>query len=217
VSVTYQNSGTTTWTSSGNYHLGSQDPQDNSLWLGTNRVYLPTGTSVAPGQSVTFTFTVTAPAQSGSYPFQWRMVQDGVQWFGDYTPLTNVSVTGGSAPAPTPGNSATFVSQSVPSSMVAGQTYSVSVTYQNSGTTTWTSGGNYHLGSQDPQDNSLWLGTNRVYLPTGTSVAPGQSVTFTFTVTAPAQSGSYPFQWRMVQDGVQWFGDYTPITNVSVG
>jgi hypothetical protein len=115
-------------------------------------------------------------------------------------------------------NSSTFVSQSVPSSMVAGQTYSVSVTYQNTGTTTWTSAAAYHLGTQDPSDNTTWLtgGGNRLLLPPGTSVAPGQSVTFTFNVKAPAKAGTYPMQWRTVQDGVQWFGAFTPIVNVSV-
>jgi hypothetical protein len=116
-------------------------------------------------------------------------------------------------------NASAFISQSVPSSMVAGQTYSVSVTYQNTGTTTWTSAAAYHLGSQDPQDNTTWalpVGGGRVLLPAGTSVAPGQSVTFTFNVKAPAKAGTYPIQWRVVQDGVQWFGAFTPIVNVSV-
>ncbi|MDO8682740.1 MAG: glycosyl hydrolase, partial [Armatimonadota bacterium] len=45
----------------------------------------------APGQQKTFTFIVTAPSTAGTYNFQWRMVQDGVQWFGDLTP--NVAVT----------------------------------------------------------------------------------------------------------------------------
>ena len=98
--------------------------------------------------------------------------------------------------------------------MNAGQSYSVSVTMYNSGTTTWTSD-TYRLGSQNPQDNYTW-GTNRVYLPAGTTVPPGYSYTFYFTVTAPAAVGYYNFQWRMVQDGVEWFGDYTPNVLVNV-
>jgi thermolysin len=109
---------------------------------------------------------------------------------------------------------ATFVSQSVPTSMTAGQSYSVSVTMRNSGTKTWTSDV-YRLGSQNPQDNTVW-GFNRVYLPTGTTVPPGYDYTFYFTVTAPATTGSYNFQWRMVQEGVGWFGDLTPNVLVNV-
>jgi RHS repeat-associated protein len=110
-------------------------------------------------------------------------------------------------------DSAHFVSQSVPAVMGAGQVYAVSVTMQNTGTTTWTSPANYNLGSQLPQDNYTW-GAARVGLPASTSVAPGSSVTFSFNVTAPATVGSYNFEWRMVHDGVAWFGDFT--TNVVV-
>jgi thermolysin len=119
----------------------------------------------------------------------------------------------GSCPLP-PGNGATFVSQSVPTSMIAGQNYSVSVTMHNSGSTTWTPGV-HRLGSQNPENNTTWGG--RVDLPY--SVAPGQSVTFYFTVTAPSVAGNYNFQWRMLEENVQWFGDYTPnvVVNVTSG
>jgi thermolysin len=119
-----------------------------------------------------------------------------------------------SEPTPTGTNNATFVSQSVPTSMTPGQSYSVSVTMRNSGTTPWTSDV-YRLGSQNPQDNTVW-GFNRVYLPTGTTVAPGYDYTFYFNVTAPATAGSYNFQWRMVQEGVGGFGDLTPNVLVNV-
>jgi thermolysin len=112
---------------------------------------------------------------------------------------------------------ATFISQSVPTSMTTGQSYNVSVTMRNSGTTTWTSDV-YRLSSQNPQDNSVW-GFYRVYLPAGTTVPPGSDYTFYFTVTAPSMAGSYNFQWRMVQEGVAEFGNYTPnvLINVTVG
>jgi len=110
-------------------------------------------------------------------------------------------------------NNAAFVFQSVPTTMTPGQSYAVSITLQNTGTTTWSSAGNYRLGTQNPQDNSTWTGSARVALPQ--SVAPGQNVTFSFNVTAPATAGMYNFQWKMVQDGVEWFGAQT--ANVLVG
>jgi thermolysin len=110
-------------------------------------------------------------------------------------------------------DNASFVSQSVQTSMNGGQSYNVSVTMYNSGTTTWTSD-RYRLSSQNPQDNTLWAGTSRIYMPAGTTVPPGSSYTFYFTVTAPSAAGYYNFQWRMVNEYVGWFGDYTP--NVSI-
>ncbi|HXG65219.1 MAG TPA: NBR1-Ig-like domain-containing protein [Blastocatellia bacterium] len=204
VSVTMNNSGTNTWTTANYHRLGSQNPQDNMTW-GVLRVDFPASvSSVPPGANVTFTFTVTAPATPGTYNFQWRMVQEFIEWFGEFSQNVSVNVT----PRP---NSAQFISQSVPTSMTAGQSYSVSVTMKNVGTNTWDS--DYRLGSQNPQDNRTW-GLHRVLVPA--TVSPGASVTFTFTVTAPATPGTHNFQWRMVQELIEWFGDFSPNVPVNV-
>jgi aqualysin 1 len=205
VSITMQNSGTTIWTSATLYRLGSQNPQDNLTW-GFGRVVLPH--DVIPNQAVTFHFTVTAPATPGFYNFQWRMVRELVAWFGDFTP--NVTVTVGTVAGV---NAARFVSQIVPIRMEPGELYDVSVTMQNVGTTTWTNALQYRLGSQAPPDNFTW-GLARVALPR--NVAPNETVTFQFTVVAPATPGAYSFQWRMVREGVAWFGDLTQLRTVRV-
>ena len=199
VSITVLNNGDTTWTAENQYRLGAQAPQDSSTW-GLSRVELPG--AVAPGQSVTFNFTVAAPVVLGVYNFQWRMVQETVEWFGDYS--SYVAVQDGD-------NNAVIVTQSVPAVMTPGQTYPVSVTVQNTGNTTWTVANQYRLGSQNSQDNTRW-GIARVDLPN--DVPPGGTATFNFTVTAPADYGTYNFQWQMVQELVEWFGQKTP--NIAV-
>lgn len=110
---------------------------------------------------------------------------------------------------------AQFVSQTVPQTMTAGQTYQVSIVMKNTGTTAWAEADKFRLGSQNPQDNGTWR-EGRVYLAAGESIAPGQAKTFTFDVKAPATPGAYNFQWRMVQEGVEWFGDKTPNVAVAV-
>jgi hypothetical protein len=91
--------------------------------------------------------------------------------------------------------------------MYASGTYSVSVTFKNTGNTAWGAAANYNLGSQNAQDNLIW-GMKRVGM--GASLTqPGESKTFTFTVTAPGTVGGKNFQWRMVHDGVDWFGVYS--------
>jgi YD repeat-containing protein len=141
------------------------------------------------------------------------------------TDTASAFIVGAPAPTPTPtpsssGNNAAFVSESVPSSMSAGSTYSASVKMRNTGTTTWTAAHLYRLGSLNPMDNGTW-GMARVYLPA--DVPPGTEVTFSFTVVAPpgdtcggkGHTGThYNFQWQMVQDGVEWFGNSS--TNVDV-
>jgi hypothetical protein len=201
VSVTMQNTGNTTWTSAGQYNLGSQGPRDNVTW-GLHRT--PLSGTVPPGAQTTFLFTVTAPASPGNYVFQWGTVQDGKEWFGDPTPPVSVR-------AEMPVNASRFVSQSVPTVMVIGQPYSVTVTMENIGTTTWTAADDYNLGSQGPRDNMTW-GLHRT--PVSKPVAPGEQARFQFTVTAPASPGSHVFQWGTVQDGKEWFGDPTPPVTV---
>ncbi|MFN7131105.1 MAG: NBR1-Ig-like domain-containing protein [Myxococcales bacterium] len=71
--LTFKNTGTATWTSSGGYAIHAAD----STW-GGNRVSL-TGstTSVRPGAEYTFGFYAKAPTTPGTYRFQWQMGRNG--------------------------------------------------------------------------------------------------------------------------------------------
>jgi len=213
VSVTVKNVGTETWSpigpQCGAYRLGSANPYNNGTWVPATRVELPA--PVAPGGQVTLNFTVSAPLTPGTYNFQWQMVQECVTWFGDFTP--NVAVTVQAAPL----RDAQIISQTVPSTMTAGQSYAVSIRLRNVGSQSWNPIGAqcnaYRLGSANPYNNGTWVPATRVELPA--TVAPGGEVTLGFTVTAPAAPGTYDFQWQMVQECVTWFGDFSP--NVAVG
>ncbi len=101
---------------------------------------------------------------------------------------------------------------SVPTSMVAGRSYSASVSMTNTGTSTWQPGV-WKLGSQGPMDNTIW-GTNRIAL--SAPVVPGASTTFNFTVTAPATAGTANFQWGMLQEGEAWFGPTTGARTITI-
>jgi hypothetical protein len=111
---------------------------------------------------------------------------------------------------------ASFVSQSLPQTMSVGVTYPVSITMRNTGSSTWMSGGSYpfRLGTQNAQDNLVW-GVNRRDVPG--PVPPGSQVTFNFNITAPSAVGYYHFQWRMLQESVEWFGATTPDYFIRVG
>jgi hypothetical protein len=170
--------------------------------MGDVNTYLPAPGSLKKIGSTfspfTYTFTGTeagiikAPGYSDqSIPFQFRTT-------------------------PAPVDNAAFVSQSIQREYLSvGRNYGVSVTMENTGSTTWTSSGDhpYRLGSQNPQDNGTW-GIGRVDLPS--SVAPGAQVTFNFTITAPSSPGIYAFQWKMVREQVAWFGIPSNSTEVEV-
>jgi NTE family protein len=86
--VVMRNTGTTTWTATGAYALGSAQPRDNTTW-GFGRVAL--AADVPPGGQAVFELKVTVPAPP-SAPFSWQLVQDGVEWFGPETPLVTVKI-----------------------------------------------------------------------------------------------------------------------------
>lgn len=149
---------------------------------------------------------------------QFQLVPDGIiDAFGTIGPRTvevdDITVTG-AAIAPVRNNAA-FVGQNVRTSMAVGQSYTVSVTMRNTGNQTWVARGPnpFRLGSQNRQDNTVW-GRGRVDLPS--SVRPGTTITLSFSVRAPSAAGTYNFQWRMVQEGVEWFGALSPNVPVVV-
>ena len=113
-------------------------------------------------------------------------------------------------------NNASFVSQTVPSVLQAGQSFQAKLTLRNTGTSTWTAATSYRLGAQAPQDNSTW-GASRVYLGAQDAITPGQSKTFILQGKAPTSPGVYNFQWRMLREGIAWFGRTSAYQPIVVG
>ncbi len=104
-------------------------------------------------------------------------------------------------------NAASCVSSTVPSSVVVGQEFTGVIRMKNTGTKAWT-GNKYYLGIPHPQLSSWSLtnaGASWAGWPTAV-VAPGQEVDIPVKGRATAV-GTFPFDWRMVQDDVQIFGD----------
>ena len=107
-----------------------------------------------------------------------------------------------------------FISQSVPGSLSPGEQVEVTITFQNIGTTTWSEGTQVRLASESPEDNRTW-GLDRVFL--AAPVASGGEVALRFTIVAPSTAGTYDFQWRMLREGVDSFGEFTPKVRLKVG
>ncbi len=100
-----------------------------------------------------------------------------------------------------------------PASILPGQTFNVTVTANNIGTTTWTpvSGvGAYKVGA---------VGDRNVFGPArglfSSTVSPGGSRAVNLTFTAPGTPGLYSTTWRTLQEGRTWFGG-TCVLSVTV-
>jgi PKD repeat protein len=200
VTVTMRNTGTTPWTEATQIRLGGVgDGTGDAAKFGPTRISIQGGNSVAAGAQYTFSFTMTAPAQ-GTYNPKYKMVWDGHQWFGDQLSKT-VTVNSVSTV------NAQVVSDTIPTTMNAGQSYPVTVTMRNTGTTPWTEATQIRLGGVgDGTGDAAKFGPTRISIQGGNSVAAGAQYTFSFTMTAPAQ-GTYNPKYKMVWDGHQWFGD----------
>ncbi|NLE61293.1 MAG: hypothetical protein GX616_23335 [Planctomycetes bacterium] len=95
-----------------------------------------------------------------------------------------------------------YVSDTIPSEMIGDEQYNVSITFRNRGVL-WSSSRGFRLGAVD--DSDPFTSFNRV-TPT-LELAAGKEYTFTFTMTAPRPPGLYTTDWRMLREGVTWFGD----------
>jgi hypothetical protein len=166
-----------------------------------NFVYTLSYKASSPGQTLTV-----------SYNFEGNLDPDGTG-LPSFITLQAATLIMGTPPA-LPANAAEFVSQTVPTSMISGNSYNVSIKMRNTGASKWTAAqAHYKLGSQNPQDNTTW-GITRV--APASNVITGDETTFTFNVTAPQTTSptTYNFQWQMIKD-LDWFGSYTinvPVT-----
>lgn len=113
---------------------------------------------------------------------------------------------------PTPAWAATYLAQSYPASMTAGSTAIVWAEFRNDGTGHWKHA-ETRLGTQGPQDRNSpfctpynWVGCNRPTDVDQSDVAQGQTGRFTFIITAPATPGTYIEKYKLVREGITWFG-----------
>ncbi len=113
---------------------------------------------------------------------------------------------------------ATHVSQSSYPTVTNGQVVTMTISYRNTGSLTWTKGVvnlglvdrnfNWLWGGYDMRSN--WLSSNRLATLNEDSVAPGSIGTFTFTIAnSNAPAGNHRLDVGLVADGITWFNRST--------
>lgn len=196
VSITMRNNGTMAWPANSVIKLGNVGNATGDAYK-FNRYPQNMNANVNPGGTYTFNFVVTAPTTPGTYHPAYQMIWQGQTSFGDIVSRTVVV-----------GNpNANIIANTIPSTMRRSTRYTVNVTVLNTGNVAWTSGTNLGFGpvgySPGVRDR---FGVQRMYIPSGTVVLPGQSYNWTFVMTAPAR-GSYPVRYQMVWTGHMQFGN----------
>jgi len=102
IKVQAQNNGNQTWPQSV-VKLGTSNPQDrasvftDSTWLNASRIQMQE-TSVSPGDSATFLFSLTAPATAGSYKECFNLLAENITWMNDPGLCFNIDVVATQSP-----------------------------------------------------------------------------------------------------------------------
>jgi hypothetical protein len=94
----------------------------------------------------------------------------------------------------------------LPTTMDCGGTFQASVEMRNTGWATWTYDESYRLGMVDDED-PFYGPDSRIHLPEDAAIAPGETHTFAFELTAPMAADVHVSDWQMVKEAVHWFGD----------
>jgi len=95
------------------------------------------------------------------------------------------------------------VADTFPGAVETGQSLDVTLTFKNTGTTTWTAAAGYTLGADN--DTDPFTDPRHPLAPTD-AIAPGQQKTFKFTLQVPQVPGVYTVHWRMLREGMARFG-----------
>jgi hypothetical protein len=220
-SVTMLNTGKTSWTPGYQWLTFFDSKTDASINLaGIDRIGLDR--EIKPGENVTLNFTLTAPESPGAYNYQWRMA-NASGTFGELTETMRLYVIPNPNRAadvrvidrvvvPTADVYSHFNSQSIPGQMVAGERYNAIVRMTNTGRTNWVPGLNW-LTFLDSRAGVNTTGINRLGLDR--EVRPGETVAYSFTITAPETPGTYQYQWRMANANGT-YGELTEVVRVNV-
>ena len=105
-----------------------------------------------------------------------------------------------------------YVSQSVISTVQAGQTFNATLKWFNIGSQMWDAG-TVRLTAQNPPGAATW-GVGAVGVPGFT--LKSETLVIQFTVTAPRAAGTYNFQWQLYQEGRGFFGEPSPNVQIVV-
>lgn len=224
--VKARNIGSKTWNRSGTNPVLFATRHDNNRtskfcdtsWIACSRPARLVESSVAPGETGTFEFSMTAK-NLGNYKEYFGLVAEGKEWFNDIGFYWQMNVL-----PPTPrwqaGSQQLYADAGRTKPVNVGAlkpntTYYAEVTAKNNGNTTWrNSGANpVRLGTSHPNDrnsafhDNSWTTRNRAATLVETTVGPGETGTFRFTMTTPASYGTHKEYFQLVSEGKAWFND----------
>lgn len=224
VTVTFQNTGTTTWKNDGagyisvytyepKYRKSSFDP---GTWLGPTQVKRLRETSVSAGGTASVAFQLHAPLTTGTYTETFALASESVAWIdgGKFNFVISVkepepaAVADDSELISDDGLSATLAMQSANKvKLTAGRSVLVTAGFKNTGTKTWTSFSvrtpSVAMASTSASSftHPSWSGQQLAYYD-GQSVKPGEIAYATFSLIAPPTNGTHTAKFQFAANDI---------------
>lgn len=224
-----KNLGNTTWTNTGAnpINAGTGRPSNRAsafydqTWLGYGRPARMLEASVAPGQTGTFEFWITAPHSStGSFKEYFGILAENKDWMPDIGLYFDITVQPArytwQLTSQYANTDETKTMGTSLANMQPGERKYVGFTARNTGNVTWSNTGPnpLNLGATKPLDrpspfyDQTWLGYGRPARMKEATVAPGQTATFEFWITAPTRNyGSFSEHFNPVLESKAWLTD----------
>lgn len=194
VSLSFLNTGNTTWTPGAGYALAVIT--DGCSLAPSNRVPITSPASVQPGEIGTFNVVFNSIPAPNACDIEFRMVEEFVEFFGA-THTLNIPIVAGT-------NDAQFVSHTLPTSFPPSSGYYISFTFRNLGTKGWFAGSNHAL---KVSSDVCSLFAASTYPVDGNNVTlTNQNYGFTVFVSTPPTDGSCSFDLQMTEIGDGDFG-----------
>ena len=116
--------------------------------------------------------------------FSFKKLAPDTEYYSFYQQIMNLPKTSGK---PVQINSAKLIKGEIYSSIVAGESYQISLTFQNTGQSIWNDSEPTYL---VPIQSTSELGLEKVAIENGTKIEPGNSYTFIMNLKSP-QKGSF--------------------------
>lgn len=226
ITVTFQNTGTTTWKNDGPgyislYTYGPKyrtSPFDPGTWLSPSQVKRIIEPSVPPKGTATVSFQLHAPQTEGSYTETFNLASEDTAWIpgGEFSlkiavkKVAEPSVTESeaSSSASTDGYSAQLITQTANSLRVkAGKTIAFTALFKNTGATTWSTFGmkapDVAIASTSSTSftHSTWSGSQIAQI-TDQIIKPGESAAIQFFFTAPKTNGTHTAKFQLTANDV---------------
>src|SRR5271157_2248477 len=128
--------------------------------------------------------------------------------------ISTIPNTATPLPTPTFLNSSLF-NDTIPSIMVPGQEYNVSIIAQNTGDVLWSNYTHIMISPSDDNSNDAQLFGNSSMITPGLLIKKGTNYTWTFSLIAPLLNGNYTLKYQMKNDSIH-FGNIL-VKNVTIG